>query len=167
MELLLLIFLTNENVGENIKNWQGKRSIWETVQTRKFALKDPFNFLMYNKRNIKNPWSPDAKNDFLRPFCIFTEYFLPFENNKFDIYSDCLSFLTLFLSSLNASYIPLPKVGKVAWLFICHLSKTDERHTDGQMVGQTERQNCNILHSHRITCYGKTLLFTFNKWTNL
>lgn len=53
MELLLLIFLTNENVGENIKNWQGKRSIWETVQTRKFALKDPFNFLMYNKRNIK------------------------------------------------------------------------------------------------------------------
>lgn len=62
---------------------------------------------MYNKRNIKNPWSPDAKNDFLRPFCIFTEYFLPFENNKFDIYSDCLSFLTLLLSSLNASY-PLP-----------------------------------------------------------
>lgn len=25
-------------------------------------------------------------------------------------------------------------MGKVAWLFICHLSRTDERHTDGQMV---------------------------------
>lgn len=139
MELLLLIFLTNENVGENIKNWQGKRSIWETVQTRKFALKDPFNFLMYNKRNIKNPWSPDAKNDFLRPFCIFTEYFLPFENNKFDIYSDCLSFLTLLLSSLNASYpLPLPpppQSGKGC--LVIHLSFIEDgwkthRRTDGR-----------------------------------
>lgn len=139
MELLLLIFLTNENVGENIKNWQGKRSIWETLQTRKFEFKDPFSFLMYNKRNIKNPWSPDAKNYLLQPFGIFTEYFLPCKNDQFDIYSDCLSFLTLLLSSLNASY-PLPPPPPPKWekgCLVIHLSFIEDgwkthRRTDGR-----------------------------------
>lgn len=116
---------------------------------------------MYNKRNIKkNPRSPDAK---IQPVCIFTvsEYFLPCKNNQFDIYSDCLSFLTLFLSSLNASYIPLPKVEKFAWLFICHLSRTDERHTDGQMVGLRGKTVTfyTLIESHAM----EKLLFTFNK----